>query len=101
MAHHEHLSRQTGMQVYFAHPHSPWARGINENPNGLLRQYLPKGADLPVYRQADLDGIAHQLNARPRKSLGWRCPTELFLPEGSFDFVAYCKDKLHLVALGD
>ena len=100
MADHAHLARQTGMQVYFAHPHSPWERGINENTNGLLRAYLPKGADLSPYRQADLDAIAHKLNARPRKSLGWKCPAELFLPEGSFDFVAYWKDKLTPVALG-
>ena len=100
MADHAHLSRQTGMQVYFAHPHSPWERGINENTNGLLREYLPKGADLSPYRQADLDTIAYKLNARPRKSLGWKCPAELFLPEGSFDFAAYWKDKLNPVALG-
>ena len=102
MADHEHLARQTGMAVYFAHPHSPWERGINENTNGLLRQYLPKGSDLSIYSQTELDVIAHRLNVRPRKSLGWKCPAELFLPEGAFDFRAYWADALKLspVALG-
>lgn len=103
MAHHAHLSRQTGMKVFFAHPHSPWERGINENTNGLLREYLPKGSDLGVHSQAQLDEIAFKLNARPRKSLGWKCPAELFLPEGEFDFQAYWSKLLKLpgVALGD
>ena len=102
MADHAHLSRQTGMKVYFAHPHSPWERGINENTNGLLREYLPKGSDLSIYSQAQLDDIAFKLNARPRKSLGWKCPAELFLPEGEFDFKAYWAKQLKLpsVALG-
>lgn len=100
MAHHQHLARQTGMTVYFAHPHSPWQRGINENTNGLLRRYLPKGSDLSGYTQAQFDEIAFTLNARPRKSLGWKCPAELFLPEGTFDFRAYWAAKLNTVALG-
>jgi transposase, IS30 family len=89
MSDHEHLARQTRMAVYFAHPHSPWERGINENTNGLLRQYLPKGTDLSGHSQQDLDAIAFKLNVRPRKSLGWKCPAELFLPDGAFNFQQY------------
>ena len=102
MANHAHFSRRTGMKVFFAHPHSPWERGINENTNGLLREYLPKGSDLGIHSQGQLDEIAFQLNARPRKSLGWKCPAELFLPEGEFDFKAYWAKQLKLptVALG-
>jgi transposase, IS30 family len=100
MADHAHLARQTDMTVYFAHPHSPWERGRNENTNGLLRQYFPKGSDLSIYSQAQLDEVALKLNTRPRKSLGWKCPAELFLPEGSFDFKTYWANKLSPVALG-
>ena len=102
MADHAHLSRQTGMKVFFAHPHSPWERGLNENTNGLLREYFPKGSDLSIHSQAQLDEIAFQLNTRPRKSLGWKCPAELFLPVGEFDFKAYWAKQLKLtsVALG-
>lgn len=97
MAHHAHLARQTGLKVYFAHPHSPWERGINENTNGLLRQYLPKRADLCTFEQRQLDEIAWKLNTRPRASLGHKCPAELFLPEGSFDFADYWGRKLGLI----
>jgi len=85
MAQHQRLSKITGVRVYFADPHSPWQRGINENTNGLLRQYMPKGTNLSLFTQKQLDAIAWQLNTRPRKSLGWKCPAELFMPE-SFDF---------------
>jgi IS30 family transposase len=74
MARHQDLSQRTGLKVYFAHPHSPWERERNENTNGLLRQYLPKGEDLSGYSQDELDDIAENLNARPRKSLGWKAP---------------------------
>lgn len=100
MTNHEKFSRDTGMAVYFAHPHSPWERGINENTNGLLRQYLPKGSDLSIYTQEQLDNIAWTLNVRPRKSLGWKCPAELFLPEGAFDFKAFWSATINPVALG-
>ena len=95
MAKHERLSEITGVAVYFADPHSPWQRGINENTNGLLRQYFPKGSDLSGFSQTDLDAVAWQLNTRARKSLGFRCPAELFMPE-SFDFF---KHHHQLVAL--
>jgi IS30 family transposase len=99
MAQHVQLSADIGIAVYFAHPHSPWERGRNENTNGLLRQYLPKGEDLSIHSQAELDDIAWRLNTRPRKSLGWLCPAELFLPAGAFDFKAYWRHKFdhHLI----
>ena len=100
MAHHGTITKQTGIKVYFAHPHSPWERGICENTNGLLRQYLPKGQDLNHLSQEELDRIAWSLNVRPRKTLGWKAPAELFLPHGAFDFQKHWSTRIKPVALG-
>lgn len=78
MAQHVQLSANTGVHVYFCDPHSPWQRGTCENTNGLLRQYLPKGADLSIYSQDQLDAIADRLNTRPRKTLDWRTPLQAY-----------------------
>jgi|GEM_PF-1331577 len=85
MAAHHRLTEATGVKVYFADPHSPWQRGINENTNGLLRQYLPKDSDVSGFTQNELDAIAWTLHTRPRTSLGVKCPAELFTPD-AFDF---------------
>lgn len=95
MALYAKLADSTGLSIYFADPHSPWQRGICENTNGLLRQYLPKGADLSVISQRQLDAIAWEMNTRPRASMGFRTPAQVF-------FENYFNDKAsnNPVALG-
>ena len=77
MAGHQQLHQTTGIQVYFADPHAPWQRGSNENSNGLLREFFPKGIDLASCTSEQIAAVAEHLNNRPRKRLGFRTPNEV------------------------
>ena len=76
MSNHKRFTLATDIDVYFCDPQSPWQRGSNENTNGLLRQYFPKGTDLSLHSQAKLSAVARQLNERPRKTLGYETPAD-------------------------
>jgi IS30 family transposase len=78
LAQHAQLQIDTGLAIYFCDPRSPWQRGTNENTNGMLRQYFPKGTDIGRYTENQLDAVAASLNRRPRKTLGWKTPAEAF-----------------------
>jgi transposase, IS30 family len=78
LAYHKDIGQHLQQRVFFAYPASPWLRGTNENTNGLLRQYFPKGSDLSVHSGEELQRVQDRLNHRPRKTLCWRTPAEVF-----------------------
>lgn len=77
MAEHVTLQVDSGLEIYFRDPQSPWQRGSNANTNGLFRQYFPEGTDLSRHSMQELDAVAHAMNTRPRKTLGWKTPAEV------------------------
>jgi IS30 family transposase len=83
LADHQSLASKTGADIYFCDPASPWQRGTNENTNRLLRQYFPKGMDLSIHSQADLEEVAEELNQRPRKVLGFSSPEDNLASSGA------------------
>ena len=78
MSQHAKFSIDTGLAVYFCNPQSPWQSGTNENTNGMLRQYFPKGTDLSAHKASDMNAVALASNTRPRKTIGWRTQVEAF-----------------------
>lgn len=82
-ADHERISSELGVDIYFAHPYSSWERGANENTNGLIRQYFPKGMDLTTVTDEDVQFVMNRLNNRPRETLGWKTPNEILLGQSA------------------
>lgn len=93
MAHHEAISQAVGVPVYFCDPGSPWQQPTNENTNGLLRYYFPKGTDLSVHTRQDLRRVQRELNNRPRKSLGGRTPAQRFAEFSALLTPERCDDR--------
>ena len=91
MACHPELARRLKIDIWFCDPHAPWQRGSNENTNGLLRQFFPKGTDLSGITQTELNDVARLMNQRPRKTLGWKTPEEAMAEE-----LAACKSTVAL-----